>query len=148
LRSKRSKGLWDISQRLINLKPGQGEESQDGQKSLFPVIGENNLLVVLIHSVIPFLKFCVGQKLCVGFALNKVLQFTNVARPFPCRKPRMIDGEIESIFFCICLANFLHKITHQLWDVFLTFPQSRNPDRKYMQAVISCPIVPDCGADL
>jgi hypothetical protein len=31
LRSKRSKGLWDISQRFINLKPGQGEESQGGQ---------------------------------------------------------------------------------------------------------------------
>ena len=26
-----------------------------------------NLLVVLIHSVIPFLKFCVGQKVYVGF---------------------------------------------------------------------------------
>jgi hypothetical protein len=28
---------------------------------------ENNLLLVLIHSVIPFLKFCVGQKVYVGF---------------------------------------------------------------------------------
>ena len=26
-----------------------------------------NLLMVLIHSVIPFLKFCVGQKVYVGF---------------------------------------------------------------------------------
>jgi hypothetical protein len=26
-----------------------------------------NLLVVLIHSVIPFLKFCVGQKVYIGF---------------------------------------------------------------------------------
>jgi hypothetical protein len=26
-----------------------------------------NLLMVLIHSVIPFLKFCAGQKVYVGF---------------------------------------------------------------------------------
>src|SRR2546422_3053456 len=34
------------------------------------------------------------------------------------------------------LSKLLHKITHQLWNVFLTFPQRWYPDRKYMQAVV------------
>src|SRR6266851_4800286 len=34
------------------------------------------------------------------------------------------------------LGKLLHKITHQLWNVFLTFPQRWYPDRKYMQAVV------------
>src|SRR5580700_7330433 len=34
------------------------------------------------------------------------------------------------------LGKLLHKITYQLWNVFLTFPQRWYPDRKYMQAVV------------
>ena len=47
---KAKQGHWDISQRLINLKPGQGEESPDGQKSLFPVIESGRTAAKASHN--------------------------------------------------------------------------------------------------
>src|SRR4029077_10211165 len=68
--------------------------------------------------------------------LHKVLQLTDIAGPFPRRKP-LHDGRRNSFNLLLhLLGKLLHKITHQLWNVFLTFPQWRYPDRKYMQAVV------------
>src|ERR1700731_1770016 len=68
--------------------------------------------------------------------LDEILQLANVAGPFPRRKP-LHDGRRNSFNLLLhLLGKLLHKITHQLWDVFLTFPQRRYPDRKYMQAVV------------
>ena len=41
--------------------------------------------------------------------LDEIFQFTDIARPFPGRQPFMTAGEIDSIFFCICFANFCTK---------------------------------------
>jgi hypothetical protein len=68
--------------------------------------------------------------------LDKILQLANVAWPVPSRKP-FHDGRRNSFNLLLhLLGKLLHKITHQLWNVFLTFPQGRYPDRKYMQAIV------------
>src|SRR5439155_1257167 len=54
----------------------------------------------------------------------------------PSRKP-LHDRRRNSFNLLLhLLGKLLHKITHQLWNVFLTFPQRWYPDRKYMQAVV------------
>src|SRR5882724_2587830 len=68
--------------------------------------------------------------------LDEILQLANVAWPVPSRKP-FHDRRRNSFNFLLhLLGKLLHKITHQLWNVFLTFTQRRYPDRKYTQAVV------------
>src|SRR5579872_3702441 len=68
--------------------------------------------------------------------LDEILQLADVAGPVPSRKP-LHDRRRNSFNLLLHLpGKFLDKVTHQLWNVFLTFPQRRYPDRKYMQAVV------------
>src|ERR1700756_4221769 len=68
--------------------------------------------------------------------LNEILQLANIAWPVPSRKSLHDNWRNRVNLLLHLLGKLLHKITHQLWNVFLTFPQRRYPDRKYMQAVV------------
>src|SRR6202007_639780 len=67
---------------------------------------------------------------------NEILQLANIAWPVPSRKSLHDNWRNGVNLLLHLLGKLLHKITHQLWNVFLTFPQRRYPDRKYMQAVV------------
>src|SRR5713101_1301619 len=69
-------------------------------------------------------------------AFDKIFQFPDVSRPIPrCKSLHHSRGNRFDILFHL-FGEPLDEITHQLWNVFLTFPQRRYPDGKHMQAVV------------
>jgi hypothetical protein len=78
-------------------------------------------------------RFAARQDHC---PLNEILQLTNIAGPVP-RYESLHDYRRNGFNLLLhLLGKLLHKITHQLWNVFLTFAQRWYPDRKDMQAVV------------